>query len=1352
MTGQGSPQTSRASDSYRARTTVVWWGSGFALLLLALFPPLAAAADEAMRVRIAWGGGAERRWEGVVSLSEKGVLAEPCPLGVEADEPGSMWIEAAQLTVRQRSARAYDGVDLLVTAPKEAKLMIQLTPADDRDTTTAGSPGATTADLPGRSVQFQVPLAELATGFYDQPLDEQGNRLLVSRTPGDSLRIRMEGRDTLIFAPGEQFQCTLEPYLLAATPGSKVQIKTRLVASRGQQESWVANYEVRADQTAAIALDVPLPQVEGVYELIVTATQNGGWQEAVRKPLRPQQWKNKTLAERKVQLVVLGAQGQPDPPLPGDGSNPTELSPVVEIDPANPGWRERLAKLQKLPAAARWFNGPLGNGAMTTWHHPLGEMVRLNPSQESPDVSWEAYTLPIAHPDQPHVLEVDLPSDVSQTIGISILEPNAADVLMPIGLDSGVNVVCESVGGESAPRWLRHRLIFWPRTASPMVLITNRRDRMPAVFGKIRVLAGWEHLPPAAVAGSQPDSQRLLAAYFDRPLFPENFSAREVLDAWSGRSLDDWGTFLDGGTRLVEYLRHVGYNGLMMSVLADGSTIYPSAMLEPTPRYDTGTFFTTAQDPVRKDVLEMLFRLFDNQGLQLIPMLEFASPLPQLETQRRSGSPDSAALEWIDSQGRALRQASPARRGLAPYYNVLHPQVQEAMLEVVREVATRYAHRHSSFRGLAIRLSAEGYAQLPGPEWGMDDATVARFQSDAKVQVPGTGPDRFAQRARFLTIEQPRLWLQWRAAELGRFYRRVQTELDAIQPGSRLYLAGADLLAGEDLQLTLRPALPRKMTMTEALLQVGIDLEEYQAGRQPNGDRIVLLCPERIASTGRLNEQAIDLEIRGMVDQRHYRPDGQPALGFQDLPTPGSLFFHQPQEARIASFDQACAKSARTPFKATYAWLVAQPAPAESQNRRRFVHSLATLDSQAMFDGGWLLPLGQEDAIRDLVAAYRRLPAVRFHDAGDRRGPASSQPVTFRYGSYGGKTYLYVVNDAPFPTTARVHVEAPANCRLEELTGVRQVAPLKRDDAGAYWMVDLQPYDLVAAELSAPEATLSQPRVSLSGAVEAAMTRRIRELGARAAALRSPQPLQTLGNPGFEQPPVAGKSIPDWSATKRPEVAIGPDATQKHEGGQSVKMTTSGPWACLVSKSLDAPSTGRLSVYAWLRVADAAKQPTLQVALAGTHNGMEYYNARLVPVTGLGAAPITEKWNQYEFRFDDLPLEGLAGLQVRFDLMGPGEVWVDDVQLFDMAFGENESKELCKLIMLANSKLEDGQLGDCMRFLDGYWPRFLEEHVAVTPAVVRNPPPRRASSAEEESQRTGLFSGLKGFLPKQLRF
>ncbi len=55
----------------------------------------------------------------------------------------------------------------------------------------------------------------------------------------------------------------------------------------------------------------------------------------------------------------------------------------------------------------------------------------------------------------------------------------------------------------------------------------------------------------------------------------------------------------------------------MLGVLADGSTIYPSALADPTPRYDTGVFFTSAQDPVRKDVLEMLLRMFDREGMQL---------------------------------------------------------------------------------------------------------------------------------------------------------------------------------------------------------------------------------------------------------------------------------------------------------------------------------------------------------------------------------------------------------------------------------------------------------------------------------------------------------------------------------------------------------------------------------------------------------------------------------------------------------------------------------------------------------------------------------------------------------------
>ncbi len=80
---------------------------------------------ESLKLRIAWGGGAERIWQGKISLSE-GRLDQPHPLGIEADEPGSMWIQDGALVFRQRSPRTYDGVDLLVQAPLSAKLTIQM--------------------------------------------------------------------------------------------------------------------------------------------------------------------------------------------------------------------------------------------------------------------------------------------------------------------------------------------------------------------------------------------------------------------------------------------------------------------------------------------------------------------------------------------------------------------------------------------------------------------------------------------------------------------------------------------------------------------------------------------------------------------------------------------------------------------------------------------------------------------------------------------------------------------------------------------------------------------------------------------------------------------------------------------------------------------------------------------------------------------------------------------------------------------------------------------------------------------------------------------------------------------------
>jgi len=53
--------------------------------------------------------------------------------------------------------------------------------------------------------------------------------------------------------------------------------------------------------------------------------------------------------------------------------------------------------------------------------------------------------------------------------------------------------------------------------------------------------------------------------------------------------------------------------------------------------------------------------------------------------------------------------------------------------------------------------------------------------------------------------------------------------------------------------------------------------------------------------------------------------------------------------------------------------------------------------------------------------------------------------------------------------------------------------------------------------------------------------------------------------------------------------------------------------------------------------------------------------------------------------------------------MGAGEVWIDDVQVFGLVFEQAELVELSKLITLAEVKLQNGQIGDCLRLLEGYW-------------------------------------------------
>jgi hypothetical protein len=339
-------------------------------------------------------------------------------------------------------------------------------------------------------------------------------------------------------------------------------------------------------------------------------------------------------------------------------------------------------------------------------------------------------------------------------------------------------------------------------------------------------------------------------------------------------------------------------------------------------------------------------------------------------------------------------------------------------------------------------------------------------------------------------------------------------------------------------------------------------------------------------------------------------------------------------------------------------------------------------------------------------------------------------------------------------------VTASSNCRLEELTGLRKTGPLKADkEGGMVWEVQLEPYDLVAVQLSDSAAQLARPQAVWPGDIEPALGQEIRKLGARAAALRNPPPLMAFDNADFEKAAEKNAPIPGWTISAREGVSITLDRKHTHGGKQAAKIQSTGPIACLASQPFAAPATGRLSMAVWLRVENADRQPSLRLAVEGKLNGRDYYRFAQVgqaPDGGRPVSPLGGDWEQFIFQIDDLPLTGLSPLRVRFDLMGQGEVYVDDVQLYSLAFSNPEIVELMKLIALTDYQLQYGNVGDCVRLMDGYWPRFLEENVPLPPSLLAKQPPAKKPAEEkpptEPVERTGLMDRVKNLIPESIRF
>ena len=1362
MHGQGRPQTAGALPAAEDRRTVCGVRccllSATLCLCTALCAPL-TAQDLDLRLWIAWGGGASREWEGHIQLTDpsanplrRDAIVEFEAVGLSPDEPGSMYVEGRKLVIQPRTPRSYDAVSLRVKASRQSTLSVQLTP-DDRSEAVR---------------QIQVPLDQMVSEVHTFDLDERGNRLLIRRAPGDKLRVRFD-RDNLVFAPGEQFDFYLDPHLVDIQPDEALVYQAELRRNRSDDTVWELTQETKADGRGdppeSAPFQLPLPSEEGVYNLFVSLARR-------RLPTRFSP--TKKIHERILQLVVVSQQADRQTQDPWRVIS--EIRTVVDIESPQNG--SRASKIwESLPKLPQWkwipgsnsdeSTAPLGNGLSRTAKRADRKFVQLLPG------GWQAYPLAVRKAGVPHVVEIEFPGGIEQTLGISILETNSAGMVSPIGPSFGIDVPAKQTNSKATVD--RHKVVFWPKTEKPVLLISNRSDNLPAEIGKIRVLSGPAQLPPQPIpAGSD---TRLLALYFDQPLIAENFSATDSLDQVTGRSLKDWTTFLQAGTRLSQYVQYAGFNGAMVSVLHEGGAIYPSRLLQPTPKFDNGVFFGTGQDPMRKDVLELLFRLFDREGLKLVPALQFSAPLPELEdllrpenresrdsTELTINSPASpsrpaaSANQAVDdillarADGTSWRKTIGNQRPSGPHYNSLSPHVQAAIRRVVTELVDRYG-KHASFGGVAIQLGPQTYAQFPDADWGTDHTTLARFAKDGGLTLPGLATRDPQRLMAYLSGDGRHRWLNWRARELAVFYRSMADDVSSRVPGSKLYFAGANMLNGSEIQSLLRPRLPEQFSLQQAMLRIGID-----PTRLHDSPTTLALRPYRLAPQTNLDRQAVNLQLRHSreMDEIFGNVSSSPVGGASRTglrALTGGLLYHEPQVVPITSFQQ------KSPFGAdkTPDWLLMHLPAHAHEGRQWFVHNLATMDSLELFSGGWLGALGQHQALADIVGAYRRLPARRFQTIPSKSSNIQTAPIVVRQLRHNGKTYIYAVNDTPWPVNATLEIEAPVGATLE-IFGNRQTPspiPHRAGDSRS-WSMALQPWDLIAAAVDTPNANVTDWQAQVGREVLAQLRSSVGDLRGRANRLRDPQPLRVLANPDFEAP-VQDGVLTGWEYSRGPGMSVKLDSGKSRNGVRSLQVRSDGPVTWVRSNPFPAPTTGRLSVWVWLKIDDPNNQPPLQLAIEGRLNGQPYYRPARVGASDdwSGPAPpaLTSEWAPYLVRIDNLPSIGLTDLRVAIDMMGRGEVWVDDVQVFDLWFDKTERTELLKKSAFASFVLGKGEVTQCGRLLQGYWPEFLRRHVTLdAPRLAATGDTRRAESeadsAPDADEPDASTSWLKKMIPR----
>jgi hypothetical protein len=285
---------------------------------------------------------------------------------------------------------------------------------------------------------------------------------------------------------------------------------------------------------------------------------------------------------------------------------------------------------------------------------------------------------------------------------------------------------------------------------------------------------------------------------------------------------------------------------------------------------------------------------------------------------------------------------------------------------------------------------------------------------------------------------------------------------------------------------------------------------------------------------------------------------------------------------------------------------------------------------------------------------------------------------------------------------------------------------------------------------SAASARIFEPKVDVDNSIRDDLKKRIDRLKDSAHILTSERPYPVLSNGDFEE---TAAGILGWEVFATPEGNGTAEriATAPASGKNSIRMLSGGGTVALTSSPFAAPATGGIYVLVHLRVSDPATRPTFRVLMFEEAGGGDF---RAVAEIGgqESAVVLKQEWQPIKIAFE-APPGPHRRYRLRCELVGPGEIGMDDIQFFERPGSNTEHQKLLVMINKAEIDLKHGRFAECLDFLTGYWARYLESQSLPTSdrlAATAQKTPQPAPPAADEDP--GMLGRIRGALPRFLRF